>query len=102
EKSLIQLQYSHKCRLRDLYVTYLAHSLLSFLLFLKKLAFTRDIASVTLGGNIFTHGFYRFPGNDLGSDRGLDNDLDLRARDRLAQLFTDLFPEVIGVGTVDQ
>src|SRR5690606_29141665 len=51
---IIQLQYRHKCGLRNLYPTDLLHLFLTFFLFFKKFTLTGNIATITFCGNVFS------------------------------------------------
>ena len=61
--------------LRNLHVTNLTHTFLTFLLFLQKFLLTGDITTITLGKYVFTHCFYRLSRNDFAADCRLDRDL---------------------------
>ena len=78
---IIQLQNSHKGFLRDLDISDLPHTLLSFFLFFKKLFLTGDVTAVAFCKEVLTHCFDRLSGNDLLSDRCLDRDLKELTRD---------------------
>src|SRR6516165_3737375 len=56
------------------------HALFTFLLLLEQLAFARDITTVTLGDYIFAHGSDRLARDDLGTNGGLDGDLEHLSR----------------------
>ena len=71
-KALVQLQHRHEGGLGDFHLADLAHPLLAGLLLFEQFAFTRDVTAITLGGHIFAHLAYRFAGDDLGADGGLD------------------------------
>ena len=71
---VIQLQYTHKCFLRNLYITNLTHTLLSFFLFFKKLSLTADITTVTFCKHIFSHCSYSLTGNNLPTNSRLNRD----------------------------
>ena len=73
----IQFQHGQESLLRHFDRTNLLHALLSFFLFFEQFAFTAYVTSITLGRHIFTHGFYRFPGYNLGSDGGLYGNVEL-------------------------
>lgn len=70
----IQLQYAHKRFLRNLYVSDLAHSLLSFFLFFQQLFLTGNITAVALGKHVFSHCSDGFSCDDLASYCCLDRD----------------------------
>ncbi len=80
---IIQLQYAHKCFLRNLHVSYLAHPLLTFLLFLQKFSLPADVTAVALGKHVFSHSLYRLSCNDLTSDRRLDRNFEAAAESLL-------------------
>ena len=77
---IAQFQNGHKCLLRYLYVAYLAHSFLAFLLLLQQFALAAYVASVALGGYVFAQGTYAFSGYYFGADGGLYHNLELLAR----------------------
>src|SRR5271170_4940834 len=60
------------------------HALLAFFLLLQKLAFATDVSPVALGQHILTQRRDRFPGDDLGSNRRLNSDLEHLPGDQLA------------------
>ena len=70
----IQLQYAHKRFLRNLYVSDLAHSLLSFFLFFQQLFLTGNITAVALGKHVFSHCSDGLSCDDLASHCCLDRD----------------------------
>jgi hypothetical protein len=53
-KRLIEFEYGEESFLGYFHVTDLLHAFLSFFLFFEQLALTRDIATITLGGNVFS------------------------------------------------
>ena len=93
---IIQLQYAHKCLLRYLYVTNLAHTLLSFFLLFKKLFLTCDITAVALCKDIFAHGFNGFSCNNLASDGSLNRNLKQVARNFVLKLLTHSSAALVG------
>src|SRR5690606_13602360 len=68
----IQFQHRHKGLLRHLYVAYLTHTLLAFLLLLQQLSLSGDIPTIAFGQYVFTHRFHCFPGDNLTSDSRLN------------------------------
>ena len=70
--------------------------LLSLFLLFEKLAFTGNIAAVTLGDDVFAHGVNGFAGDDFGADRGLDGDLEHLARDEFAHLRNQSLAAFVG------
>ena len=69
---LVQLQDAHKCLLRNLYVSDLTHTFLSFLLLLQKFSLSGNIAAVAFCQNVLPHCLDRLAGNDLSTNRRLD------------------------------
>ena len=65
---LVQFQYAHEGLLRDLHVTYLTHTFLTFLLFLKKFLLTSDITAVTFCKYVFTNGLNSLTGDDFSAN----------------------------------
>src|SRR5208282_3610764 len=84
---LPDLEQGQKSLLRNLDPPDLFHPLLAFLLLLEQLAFSRDIAAVTFGGDVLTQRLDGFTRDNLGADRGLNRDFEHLARDQLAHLF---------------
>src|SRR5260221_9799263 len=80
-----EVEHREERLLRDLDAADLLHPLLALLLLLQQLALTRDVAAVALGDHVLAHRLDGFAGNDLRSDRRLDGDLELLARDLLTQ-----------------
>src|SRR3954449_11724045 len=78
-------EHAQERLLRHLDPADLLHPLLPFLLLLEQLALARDVAAVALGDHVLAHGLDRFARDDLRADRRLDRDLELLARDLLAQ-----------------
>ena len=99
---LVKLKNCHKCTLRDLHRTDLAHPLLTLLLLLQEFPLTADITAVTLRGYILTDSLYSLTGNDLCSDRRLDSDIELLARDKFLELLSHLASEIVCVVCVDK
>ena len=87
---IIQFQNTHEGFLRDLYITDLTHSLLTFLLFFQKLLLTGNIAAVTFCKHIFSHGSDRLSGNDLASYSRLDWNLEQMTRNLIFELLAHL------------
>src|SRR5436190_24099091 len=87
--------------LRHLDAPHLLHALLALLLALEQLALARDVAAVALGGDVLAVGLHRLARDDLGADRRLDRDVELLARDLLAQLLGERLADVVGLVAVD-
>ena len=85
-----QLEHRHKRLGRDLHRAQLAHSLFALLLLFQQLLLTRDVTAVALGKHVLAHCLDRLTCNDLGTDRGLDRDLEQLTRDVLLESFRDL------------
>ena len=64
-------------------VTDLLHSLLTFFLFLQQLFLTADVTAIAFRQNVFTQLFHRGAGDNVVTDRRLDRDIKLLARDQL-------------------
>src|SRR5580704_3920930 len=84
---LPDLQQGQESLLRNLDAPDLFHPLLAFLLLLEQLSFPRDIAAVTLGGDVLAQRLDGFPRDNLGAYPGLNRDFEHLARDQLAHLF---------------
>ena len=98
----VEFKYCHKRALRHLDSTYLAHPLLSLLLFLEQFPLPGDVASVTLGSHILPDSLDRFPRNNLRPDCRLDSDVELLSRNQLFKLLADLPPEIICMVDMDK
>src|SRR5271168_3094362 len=94
---LPDLEQGQESLLRNLDASDLLHPLLAFLLLLEQLAFSRDIAAVTLGGNVLAQRFDGFARDNLGADRGLNRDFEHLARDQLAHLFAQRPAPFVGL-----
>src|SRR3984957_9672642 len=81
------LEQGQESLLRNLDASDLFHPFFAFLLLLEQLSFSRDIAAVTLGGDILAQRLDGFPCDNLGADPGLNRDFEHLARDHLAHLF---------------
>src|SRR5208282_5408915 len=81
---LPDLEQGQKSLLRNLDPPDLFHPLLAFLLLLEQLAFPRDIAAVTLGGDVLAQRLNGFARDNLGADRGLNRDFEHLAWNQLA------------------
>ena len=79
----IHFEDGEECRLRYLHVSYLAHALLAFLLFLQQFALAGDVAAVTFGGHVLADCLDGLAGDDFRSDGRLHCDVELLARDEL-------------------
>lgn len=99
---LVKFEDRHECRLWYLYVSDLAHTFLTFFLFLEEFAFTGDVTTVTLGCNVLADSLDCLTGDDLRSDGCLDRDVKLLARDKLFQFLTHSAAEVVGSVSVYQ
>ena len=95
---VVQLEDGHERLGGHLDRSQLAHLLLAFLLLLEELLLSRDIAAVALGKHVLAERFYRFAGDDLGADGGLNRDLKELAGDVVLKLFADT--SCAGVGSV--
>ena len=98
----IELEYSQEGFLRNFHVPDLPHSFLALFLFLEKLAFTGDIATVTLGSNVFPDCLHCFAGNDLCADCRLYCHIILLAGDEFLELLTEFPAEIIGIVTCNE
>src|SRR3954464_10149744 len=83
--------------LRNLDAPYLLHALLALLLLLEELALAGDVAAVALGDHVLADRLDGLAGDDLGADRRLDRDLELLARDLLAQALHERAPGGVGL-----
>src|ERR1700722_17398548 len=84
---LPDLEQGQESLLRNLDAPDLFHPFFAFLLLLEQLSFSRDIAAVTLGGDILAQRPDGFARDNLGADPGLNRDFEHLARDQLAHLF---------------
>src|SRR3954471_8714923 len=96
-----QLEHGEERLLRDLDAPDLLHALLALLLALEQLALAGDVAAVALGGDVLAVGLDGLAGDDLGADGRLDRDVELLARDLLAQLLRERLADVVGLVAVD-
>src|SRR5271156_5469196 len=94
---LPDLEQGQESLLRNLDASDLLHPLLPFLLLLEQLAFSRDIAAVTLGGDVFAQRLDGFTRDDLGADRGLNRDFEHLARNQFAHLFAQRPAPFVGL-----
>ena len=94
---LVHLEHRQEGRLRHLDVTNLAHTLLTLLLLLQELAFTRNITTVALRSHILTHSLHRLTGDDLRTDGCLDGNIELLARDEFLELLAHLTTKIVGM-----
>src|SRR5690606_24252540 len=74
------------------------HALLAFLLLLQQLALPADVTAVALGEHVLAKRADILPGDDPGTDRGLDRHLELLPGDEFPQLLRHL--RTVGVGVV--
>src|SRR5215472_18795371 len=79
--SAIHLQRGNEGFLRDVDLAELPHLLLTFLLFLQKLALARDVAAIAFRGDVLAQGAHGLARDHLAADRGLDRDLEHVRRD---------------------
>src|SRR6202795_2078033 len=84
---LPDLEQGQESLLRNLDSPDLFHPLLAFLLLLEQLAFSRDIAAVTFGGDVLAQRLDGLARDNLGADSVLDRDFEHLARYHLAHLF---------------
>src|SRR5271170_6522250 len=94
---LPDLEQGEESLLRNLDAPDLFHPLLAFLLLLEQLAFSRDVAAVTLGGDVLAQRLDGFARDNLGADRGLDRDFEHLARYQFAHLFAQRPPPFVGL-----
>ncbi len=80
-----QRENSHEGFLRNFDAADHLHALLALFLLLQQFAFARDIAAITFGKHVFTHGFDGFAGDDARANSGLDGHFKELARNELAQ-----------------
>ena len=86
----IKFQHSKESFLRHFNISYLLHTLLSFLLFLKEFAFTAHITSITFCRNILSDTLDCISCHDLCADCSLYGYIKLLAWYQVFQLFTHL------------
>lgn len=98
----IQFEHCHEGTLRNFHLTYLAHTLLTLLLFFQQLPLSGDVTSVALGGYVFTDLAHCLSGNDLCTYGSLDCNVKLLAGDEFLELFADFSAELIGVVLMDE
>src|SRR4051812_31018987 len=75
--------------LRNFDTADLLHALLALFLLLEELAFTRDVAAVTLRRDVLADRLDRFARDDAAADRCLQCDFEHLSRNQLAQLLDD-------------
>src|SRR5215468_7350591 len=73
-RSTIHFEHGEERLLRHLDGSDLLHTALAFLLFLQELALARDVAAITLGGDVLAQGADRLARDHLAADRRLDRD----------------------------
>ena len=100
--TLIQFEDSEEGFLRHFDVTDLLHTFLTAFLFLEQFALTADITAVTLGEDIFADLLDGLAGNDLGSDSGLDSDVELLTRKEFFEFLTHATTEIDGIVAVGE
>src|SRR5947209_1510549 len=98
---LVNLEDREEGFLRNLHRPHLLHAPLSFLLLLEQFALPGDVAAVALGGDVLAQRANRFARDHLGTDRGLDYDLEQLARDQLLELLGDLPPPFVRLVAVN-
>src|SRR5260370_4245398 len=84
--SFAHLEHRQEGLLRNIHPPDPLHPLLSFLLFLKQLAFAGNVAPVALGKHVLTHRWDGFASDNLRPDRRLDCDLEHLPRAELLHL----------------
>ena len=87
--------------MRDVDLSYPLHPLLAFLLLLKKLAFTADVAAVTFGDDVFADGGYGFACDDFAADGRLNGDLEHLTWNQFAHLRDQSFAAIVGEVPMD-
>src|SRR5208337_1667995 len=80
-----QAQCGEERLLRDLHRADALHTALALLLFLEKLALSRDIAAIALCGDVLAQRFHVRARDDLGADCGLDRNVEHLAGNELLQ-----------------
>src|SRR5690606_3613426 len=98
----IELQHGKKCLLWNLHISYLAHSFLSFFLFLEQLSFSGDVTTVAFCRNIFSQCPHRFPCNYFGADTSLNGDFELLSGNQFTHFQADSFSEIKRVIPVNE
>src|SRR5438552_1205780 len=98
---LVNLQDREEGFLRDLDRAHLLHAPFSFFLLLEELALPGNVAAVAFGGHVLAQRANRFARDHLGTDRGLDHDLEQLARDQLLKLLGDLPPPFVRLVAVN-
>src|SRR5437899_2883148 len=98
---LVNLQDREEGFLRDLDRAHLLHAPFSFLLLREELALPGNVAAVAFGGHVLAQRANRFARDHLGTDRGLDHDLEQLARDQLLKLLGDLPPPFVRLVAVN-
>src|SRR5271155_1322543 len=94
---LPDLEQGQESLLRNLDASDLLHPLLAFLLLLEQLAFSRDVAAVTLGGDVLAQRLDGFARDNLGADRGLNRDFEHLTWYQLAHLFAQRPAPFVGL-----
>ena len=85
----IVLENGQKGFLRNFDLADLHHAFFTGLLLFEELAFTRDVATITLGKDVLSDGIDRFARNDFATNGALNGDLELLAREGFTQPFAD-------------
>ena len=98
----IQLQYAHKGFLWNLYVSDLAHPLLSFFLFFQQLFLTGNITAIALGKHVFSHCSDGLSCDDLASHCCLDRDLKKLSWNLFFELLAHLSSYAVALCTIKE
>src|SRR6185295_12850796 len=93
---VIEIEHREERFLRDFDHADLLHPLLSRLLPLEQLALAGDVTAVTLRQHVLSPGLHRFARDHTCTDRGLDGDVEVLARDLLSQPFDKHATAVVG------
>src|SRR5690606_32174229 len=92
---LIQFQYRHEGRLRNLHIAYLPHAFFPFLLLFEQLTLTGDITAITLRCNVLTQRADVLAGDNLRADRCLDGYFKLLPGQEFLELLADFLAKVV-------
>src|SRR5262249_28460307 len=95
---LPQLQHRQERLLRHLHAPDLLLGFLAAFLFPNRLALRVDLPALAFGDDILAVRLARFARDDARADRRLDRDVELLARDPLAQLLDERAPDLLGLG----
>src|SRR5208283_5143704 len=94
---LPDLEQGQESLLRNFDPAYLFHPLLAFLLLFEQLSFSRDVAAVALGGDVFAQRLHGFPRDNLGADPGLNRNFEHLAWNQLAHFFAQRPAPFVGL-----